>query len=179
MSIQLLLLAQKQRIQPLPKMIVLIVEDEGAIVYLWRALLMPLGAEFRVADNIKDALVEMAKEPYPDLVILDLRLKGTDSPRQTLEKIDAFKDIHPGTVVLVITGNPDQSLPALAAAMGADGFEMKHVAVTQDKLLYAIKTAYMHNLQDADAKPYERRVRLLEKLSGLVTSQENGGTAEV
>lgn len=147
-------------------MIILIVDDEPSIVEIWKALLKPIGAAFRHADCIEDALVEMAKEPFPDLVILDLRLRTTTS-EATLRHIEDFKVIYPGTVVLVVTGNPDQSLPTLAASLGADGFANKTQMAKQSKLLSAVKVAYLAS-SSSGSKPYERRIKLLELLKSLV-----------
>lgn len=153
-------------------MIILIVEDSAAVVSVWKRLLSSVGRDFRVADNVEDALREMEKPPHPDLVLLDLTLRDTNA-EETLARVEDFRRIHPETVILIITGNPNPSLALLAQKAGADGFQAKPDMSKQDNLLQAVREAFKRGIPaettDETAKPYERRICLLEKLTGLVT----------
>lgn len=151
-------------------MIILIVEDEPSIAKLWTMLLASLGKEFRLAHDMTTALREMQLEPFPDLILLDLRLPDSSS-EETLASIPRFKAINPEAIVLVVTGNPNPALPVLAAQSGADGFRSKTSATTQAKLYEAVKDAFAASLTKSggEAKPYQKRVELLERLSAMVT----------
>lgn len=152
-------------------MTILLVEDQPEMADLWKRLLSSIGREFREATDVPEALEQMQREPCPDLLLLDLRLKGDWTPDRTIKAIPEFKRINPNCVVLVVTGNPDESLSALAEAAGADGYEQKISVTGQDALLIAIKNAFRHGIAGPEKeKPsFMRRLDLLERVSALVT----------
>lgn len=150
-------------------MTILIVEDEPTIVTLWRRILRNVSQDIRWAKDIAGAFREMRTIPHPDLVLLDLVLPGS-SARQTLEQINALKDINPNAVVLVITGSTDDFMPALASSLGADGFRFKPQMASQNALLEAIKCAFENRRAKQGEKPYERTSELLAMLNGLLAA---------
>lgn len=146
-------------------MTVLIVEDDPMVRELWRRLLSPLTEDIRLAETIPDALAEMRKIPPPDLVLLDLRVPGS-TPENTLFHIAALKELNPAAVVLVLTGVSDESLPALARQLGADGFSPKMAAASQDALFDIICETLRTKKPGEPA--YARSVQILDRLSSLL-----------
>jgi len=85
-----------------------------------------------VADNTADAkrLVEKCK---PDLLLLDLRLKGGDA----LELIKSVRIEHPGVKVLVLSQYDELIFAERALRAGASGYIMKENAT--DEVLRALR----------------------------------------
>ena len=85
-----------------------------------------------VADNISDAkrLVEQCK---PDLMILDLRLKGGDA----LDFIKTLRVEHPDVKVLVLSQYDELLFAERALRAGASGYIMKENAT--DEVLRAVR----------------------------------------
>lgn len=154
-------------------MTVLIVEDEEPVAELWRKLLLPVvsGGKIRMARTAEEALEKMAIPPPPDLVLLDIRVPGvkTGEPDNMLYHIRDLKALNPGATVLVLTGMSDESLPALARQLGADGFRHKTSAASQDRLYGAICEALGTRKEGEPA--YARSVELLDKLSQFLTGE--------
>jgi two-component system, response regulator PdtaR len=71
---------------------ILIVEDEGILAMNEQKLLVRLGYEVcGVADNGETA-VEMARRLAPDLILMDIRIRGPVDGVQTAERIRHFSD---------------------------------------------------------------------------------------
>lgn len=151
-------------------MTVLIVEDDPMVAELWTRLLNPASRDIRVAGNVPEALSKMGVPPPPDLVLLDLRVPGS-TPENTLRHIAELKELNPAAVVLVLTGVSDESLPALARQLGADGFSQKMQATSQDALFGVICDALRTKREGEPA--YKRSLELLDKLTGLLMPIED------
>ena len=96
-----------------------------------------------VADNISDAkrLVEQCK---PDLMILDLRLKGSDA----LDFIKTLRVEHPEVKVLVLSQYDELIFAERALRAGASGYIMKENAT--DEVLRAVRKVLAGELYFSD-----------------------------
>ncbi|MEV0247302.1 response regulator transcription factor [Nocardia sp. NPDC050712] len=104
---------------------VIIAEDE-ALVRAGCVLLLGSVADIEVVGEAGDgaAAVELAAAVAPDVVLMDLRMPGTDgisATRIICEKPDA-------PVVLMLTTFNEQHAVQQALAAGASGFLLKHAA---------------------------------------------------
>jgi CheY-like chemotaxis protein len=161
-------------------LIVLIVEDDPMVITLWKRFLSPVVGDSsenpRIATNLTDAMTEMSKEPFPDLVLLDLRLPiggdedGMSTPETTLERIKHFKNINPNVVVMVVTGANGSNLPSLAEKMGADAFAQKLDLDSQSALLQAVRGVYQNRASDPTKPIYARSVEIFERLTAATNS---------
>jgi len=96
-----------------------------------------------VADNISDAkrLVEQCK---PDLMVLDLRLKGGDA----LDFIKTLRVEHPEVKVLVLSQYDELIFAERALRAGASGYIMKENAT--DEVLRAVRKVLAGELYFSD-----------------------------
>lgn len=82
---------------------ILIVDDEEIILAGWGYLLESAGYNVRTALTGADA-VRIAEEQRPDIVFTDLIMPGMNG----VEVCRQIKAIHPGTEIVLISGNPDE-----------------------------------------------------------------------
>ncbi len=104
---------------------VIIAEDE-ALVRAGVVLLLGGISDIEVVGEASDGTtaVELAAAVQPDVVLMDLRMPGTDgisATREICESIDA-------PAVLVLTTFNEQQAVQQALAAGASGFLLKHAA---------------------------------------------------
>ena len=146
---------------------ILIVEDEQSMIRIWSEFLAPLKGEVRIAMTIESAIEQMARVPYPDIVLLDLRLPHSQNAEETLKAINVLKDINPKTVVVVLTGAVDGKLAELASQLGADAYANKMECATQVSLLNFIGGALAKRSTNPKAPAFENSLALLEQLHNL------------
>jgi DNA-binding NarL/FixJ family response regulator len=154
-------------------MIILIIEDQESVAHLWRDFLVDKfgDRDIRVGYNMEQGIALMRETPHPDVVLLDLFLPDS-TPIQTLKSIETLKAINPYAVILVITGMLDDSLPKIAAAMGADSYNDKTLMTTQSSLLDAMKHAFQKRSTDPESAPtYQKNLELLEQITSIAISQ--------
>ena len=85
---------------------ILIVEDQNILVFVIKSLLHNLGYEVcETARNGKDA-IEKAKAVNPDLVLMDIRLKGTIDGIEASKRIREVMDIP----IVYTTGDLNEDL---------------------------------------------------------------------
>lgn len=154
-------------------MTILIVDDMPEIILAWRSVIERLGIarEIRAAYSMAEALDQMRRLPFPDLILLDLKLGDSRDPLNTLSKVKEFKAINPFALVLVVTGMPDAALPKIARALGADGFRDKLSMASQASLFGAIKDVCRTAAENNPAPAYQRNVDILETVSQLLTPE--------
>jgi DNA-binding NarL/FixJ family response regulator len=111
--------------QPLPR--VLVVDDVDGSRDLAREVLehdgIPVAGE---ADNGEGA-IRLAQELRPDVVLMDVRMKGIDG----IETTRRLKRIMPGIRVIIFSVFDDQALMDEAAEAGADAHVTKGSAGRQ------------------------------------------------
>lgn len=121
--------------------LILIVEDEPAIVRFLKASLADAGYRLAVAENGKQALLMIHSQP-PDLIILDLGLPDMDGA----EIIDQVRQWS--RMPIVILSARDQEKDKVAALdRGADDYLAKPFGVSE--LLARLRVALRHRVQDA------------------------------
>jgi DNA-binding NtrC family response regulator len=96
---------------------ILIVDDEGNLRRMLRALLEEEGYAIREAASAEEGLEELAKEA-PEAVLLDLMLPGISG----LEALPRIIDICPGIPVVMMSGKATLGDAVQAARLGAFHF---------------------------------------------------------
>ena len=74
-----------------------------------------------------ETALRIAPELAPDVILMDIRMKGMDGIIATR----AVRDSYPGAAVVVLSLQDDQATKDLASNAGARAFVGKHEAATQ------------------------------------------------
>jgi len=93
---------------------ILIADDEQSIRFLLREVMRREGYDVEVVDNGEHA-VQMVRENYFDLVIMDLRMPGMDG----MQAMKEMRQIRPNLVVVIITAHGNNELAIEAMRQGA------------------------------------------------------------
>jgi two-component system, NtrC family, nitrogen regulation response regulator NtrX len=115
-------------------MSLLIVDDEGNLRRMLRALLEPEGYEVHEAGSVPDALRWLARET-PELVLLDLVLPGPSG----LDLLPALLERHPGTPVIMMSG--EASLADAMEATRRGAFHFLEKPLRPESVLATLRTA--------------------------------------
>ena len=107
------------------KRLILVVDDEPAIVRLVRAKLQADGYGVITADNGPSA-IELFDRERPDLVVLDLMMPGMDG-FETLRRLHRFAS----TPVIMLTARGEESERVRGLATGADDYVVKPFSVPE------------------------------------------------
>lgn len=110
---------------------ILVVDDEEEVRVGMQTLLQALGCEVDLAGRIDEA-VSRCEAAAPDLVLVDLRLRGQESG---IEAIKRLRTMRPGLPAILVSGDtaPDRLRDAHAA-----GIPMLHKPVAAESLCRAI-----------------------------------------
>jgi two-component system, NarL family, response regulator LiaR len=107
----------------------LVCDDHRLLTFAMEALVKADPDLVMVADPVDtcDGAVELAGEHRPDVVLMDIQLKG---PRDGIEATRLIKQVSPSTRVVVLTGSHQKAGKLLdAVEAGASGFLDKTEAV--------------------------------------------------
>jgi PAS domain S-box-containing protein len=149
--------------RPLPKTIqILIVEDESVIAADIKDCLEHLGYGVPAIVASGEEAVATATSLLPDLVLMDIRLKGVMDGIQAAEQI--WQSLH--IPVVYSTGHSDRSTMERAKATGPFGYVLK--PAEEQELYVAIETALQRFRLD-QALQYRERW-----LSGILASMGDG-----
>ncbi|MBV8604663.1 MAG: response regulator [Pelomonas sp.] len=118
----------------LPSMHVLLIEDDEQVAQAMRTLLLAHGCEVSLAGGTREALVRCMTR-RPDLVLSDLRLRGSDDG---LAAIHSLRLAVPGLPAVLITGD---TVPERLTAVYASGIPLLHKPVPEVQLLDAMRMA--------------------------------------
>ena len=99
---------------------VLIVDDESMVRLTMSKIMEHLGLSVKEAEDGKQALDMMKSEPF-DIVFLDLLLPGMHG----LEVLRHIREMHPETVVVIITGHPAVESALESMKLGATDYLVK------------------------------------------------------
>jgi DNA-binding response OmpR family regulator len=110
-----------QTSQPSPKPRVLIVEDETLIAEELRERLARMGFCVIAAVDSAEEGIEIATRERPDLVLMDIRLKGAKDGVQAAEAIHGQVDVP----VVYLTAHSDRLTVDRAKRTHYDGFLLK------------------------------------------------------
>lgn len=119
---------------------ILIVDDDKNMVSMLERFIEPLGVSVRVAYGVDEAIVQMSKEPHPDVVLLDLILPPHHA-KQTLEAVDSLKKFNPELRVIIVSGLDKDTIIDLVRAIKVDGIVEKGNGFNQTNLLRAMMGA--------------------------------------
>jgi two-component system nitrogen regulation response regulator NtrX len=113
---------------------ILIIDDEGNIRRMLRALLEEEGYGVREAESAESGLEEISRES-PEVVLLDLRLPGLSG----LEALPRIGDLCPGVPVVMMSGRATLGDAVQATRLGAFHFIEK--PLTPEAVLLTVRGA--------------------------------------
>lgn len=149
---------------------VLIVEDEGIVALDIQQTLGELGYDaFAIAASAEHAFLEVTKR-LPDVVLMDIRIRGALDGIATARRIRQFLDIP----IIYVTAHADEATLERAKQTEPYGYLIK--PVTADKLRSAIEIAvHRHRIDQALQKSKEQLVAVLENIGdGVVVADVDG-----
>jgi PAS domain S-box-containing protein len=121
---------------------VLVVEDERVVAKDLQRTLMNLGYEVPVTVATADDAIRAASERCPDLVLMDIRIKGARDGIETAEILKSQFDVP----VVYLTAYADQTTVARAKLTEPHAYLLKPVKV--DELRTAVEIAiYKHDME--------------------------------
>jgi DNA-binding response OmpR family regulator len=114
---------------------VLVVDDDGAFREIATRILQDAGYKTVEAASGEEAL-EVAREHQPDVVVLDVRLRGSLSGHEVCRIIK--RDLEPQPAVLFVSGARTESFDRVGGLLvGADDYVVKPFAA--DELLARVR----------------------------------------
>ncbi len=121
---------------------ILIVEDDKMLCTIFEMFLKDLGYELAGISQTGADAIKMCKTNAPDVVLMDIHLKGN------IDGIDAAKKIHDSynIPVVYVTSDIEQETIQKAIYKNTYGFLMK--PIYQSSLRVAIEFAYAKHIYD-------------------------------
>jgi len=116
---------------------VLVVDDEALIRLGMKTLLEEMGCRATLADGTEQA-VAAARAVQPDMVLTDLRLRGTDNGIRTIR---AIRELYPSMPAILISGD---TAPERLREAEAAGIPLLHKPVPVELLKQVIAQRNMH-----------------------------------
>jgi PAS domain S-box-containing protein len=149
---------------------VLIVEDEGVVALSLQSILTKLGYVIIGTAITGDEAVTLARERNPDVILMDIHIKGTMDGIQTTEKINEFSD----TPIIFLTAYADDETVARALKTRSHSYLVK--PVNQRELYSNIEFAiYKRRLRDRASSAREKIELALTRMqeSGFILDMKN------
>jgi PAS domain S-box-containing protein len=146
---------------------VLVVDDEKRIRGVCYTLLKNEGFEVDTAETGEIGLNKI-KEMHYDIILLDLMMPGLSG----LEVLPMIRNLHPDTVVIVITGYATIEHSVEAMKKGAFDFIPKPFSPQDLRVVIAKATEFIRTLQDIATEKSRMRV-LINHLGGGVLATDN------
>ncbi|MBN1873814.1 MAG: PAS domain S-box protein [Anaerolineae bacterium] len=134
---------------------ILIVEDDYLIIRSLQWLLQVAGYEVAGVAVSGTEAIEQAALLYPDLILMDIRLKGDMDGIETVARIQERQDVP----VIYLTGQADEDTLQRAKITAPFGYLLKPVG--SDELHRAIEIALHKHALEGQLKESERRYRAL------------------
>ncbi len=149
------------------KLSVLIVDDEERIRHVCSKMLTHEGYDVAQAENANLGLEMVAKRHF-DIVLLDLLMPGMSG----LEALGHIRELHPDTVVIVITGYA--TLDHAINAMKSGAFDFISKPFSPQDLRLVVNKAIDHIRTLEDIANEKSRVRtMINHLAGGVMATDN------
>ncbi len=139
----------------MPKIQVLIVEDESIVALDIQSMLGSLGYEVPAVVSSGEAAIEKAAETHPDLVLMDIRLKGDMDGIEAAEQIRGRFNIP----VVYLTAYADDETLQRAKITEPYGYILKPFG--ERELHTAIEIALHKHKLERELQESEKRYRLL------------------
>lgn len=154
----------------MPESKILLADDHQIVLDGLKEILETV-PEFKVAGMAKNsrALMSLAGEQNPDLVLMDLNMPGKDG----LEMLEELKVRFPAIKILVLTMYNSPEIVRRALALGADGYLLKDHG--RDELLFAVREVLAgRRFVSEQAKPHadETRAPFLDDFQTKTTLTE-------
>jgi len=154
----------------------IVVADDHPIILQGMQLMLKDSTEYKIVNTAStmDELISVCSSECPDLVILDINLKGKNS----LDKLESFSARFSRCKVIVFSSYNNHKLVNKAMQLNADGYVLKDAAYSE----------WMDALEDVfNGKKYlskevrKKRIKLEEKgldqdnfsLKSRISNQEN------
>jgi DNA-binding NtrC family response regulator len=115
---------------------VLLVDDEQAFIEPLAKRLRLRQFDVHQANDAETAMTLLAEHPEIDVVVLDIRMPGTDG----LTAIKAIKRRHPMVEVILLSGHASLETSVGGMALGAFDYLLKPVKI--DELVYKVEDAH-------------------------------------
>ena len=106
---------------------ILAIDDEDAMLAIYRDILEPLGWQLETVKTYAGALARLSEGNW-NVILLDLRLQGIHGPEDGLRLLPEVARRNPGARTIMVTGHAGPESIALAYAAGLYGLLEK----TQD-----------------------------------------------
>jgi response regulator RpfG family c-di-GMP phosphodiesterase len=130
---------------------ILIVDDDASVRDVISVLLQEEGYECRTAAGAEEAL-EVAAQEAPPLVISDMKMPGRDG----IWLLEAFRERHPETAVVMLTGYGDTEAAVDCLRRGAVDYLLKPPKLTD--LIRAIERALAKRRIELARKRYQKKL---------------------
>jgi PAS domain S-box-containing protein len=149
---------------------ILIVEDEGVVALSLQSILTKLGYTIIGNAITGDEAITLARERQPDVILMDIHIKGSLDGIQTTEKINEFSDVP----VIYLTAYADDETVSRAIKTRSHSYLVK--PVNQRELYSNIEFAiYKRRLKDRAGTSQENLELFLTNLreAGFVMDLKN------
>jgi response regulator RpfG family c-di-GMP phosphodiesterase len=130
---------------------ILIVDDDASVRDVISVLLQEEGYECRTAAGAEEAL-DLAAHEAPPLVISDMKMPGRDG----IWLLEAFRERHPETAVVMLTGYGDTEAAVDCLRRGAVDYLLKPPRLTD--LIRAIERALAKRRIELARKRYQKKL---------------------
>jgi response regulator RpfG family c-di-GMP phosphodiesterase len=130
---------------------ILIVDDDASVRDVISVLLQEEGYECRTAAGAQEAL-DIAAQEAPPLVISDMKMPGRDG----IWLLEAFRERHPETAVVMLTGYGDTEAAVDCLRRGAVDYLLKPPKLTD--LIRAIERALAKRRIELARKRYQKKL---------------------
>jgi response regulator RpfG family c-di-GMP phosphodiesterase len=130
---------------------ILIVDDDASVRDVISVLLQEEGYECRTAAGAEEAL-EIAAQEAPPLVISDMKMPGRDG----IWLLEAFRERHPDSAVVMLTGYGDTEAAVDCLRRGAVDYLLKPPKLTD--LIRAIERALAKRRIELARKRYQKKL---------------------
>lgn len=150
---------------------ILIVEDEGIIAKDLQSMLRRLGYEVPVTVGTGEKAIQMAAENKPDLILMDINLRGGIDGVQAATTISAQQDVP----IVYLTANSDEATMQRAKVTDPFGFLIKPF---EERALHAgIEMAlYKHRTERQTREREEWLATTLTSIADAVITTDRDGT---
>ena len=144
---------------------ILVVDDEKRVRDTCHKMLAGEGFDVSRAES-GDVAIQMIEKEHFDIILLDLMMPGL-SGMETLARV---KDMHPDTVVIVITGYATVEHSIEAMKRGAFDFLSKPFSPQDLRLVISKAVGFIETLQDITTEKSRMRVLINHLGDGVMVS---------